>query len=140
MNQASSSCILYLIVWAISFAAVCLGSAGTVRAAEQSNKVALVVDYGDGVQKHFPQMQWRESMTVLDLMEAAKKHPRGIDFQYRGRGPTAFLFQIDDLKNEGRGRNWVYRINGQLADRSFAVHAVQREDRVVWEFGEYREN
>jgi hypothetical protein len=102
--------------------------------------VALIVDYGDGVQKHFPRLAWRDGMTILDLMQAAKAHPRGVDFQYRGRGSTAFLFQIDDLKNEGRGRNWLYRINDKLADRSFAVQTIGANDRVVWEFSQYQEN
>jgi hypothetical protein len=112
-----------------------------VRAAsEAASTCALIIDYGDGVQKHFPQAPWREGMTVLDLLEFAKGHPRGIRFEYRGKGATAFLTQIDDLKNEGRGRNWVYRINGRLADRSFALQRLQPKDQVIWEFGEYREN
>ena len=108
--------------------------------AEETKTVALVIDYSDGVKKHFPAIEWREGMTVLELMEAARRHPRGIQFEYRGRGITAFLFQIDDVKNQGRGRNWVYRVNDRLADRSFAVQALEPSDRVVWEFSEYRGN
>ncbi|TVS17750.1 MAG: DUF4430 domain-containing protein [Planctomycetaceae bacterium] len=98
--------------------------------------IALTIDYGDGVQKHFPRLAWKESMTVLDAMQAAQDHPRGIAFRYRGRGATAFLVQIDDLENQGRDRNWLYRINGKLADRSFAVQTVQPKDQITWEFGQ----
>jgi hypothetical protein len=106
------------------------------NAAEQpAPTIALTIDYGDGVQKHFPRLAWKESMTVLDALQAAQDHPRGITFRYRGRGATAFLVQIDDLENQGRDRNWLYRINGKLADRSFAVQTVQPKDRITWEFG-----
>jgi hypothetical protein len=119
---------------------VTIGQVKTTRAAEPpAPAVALTIDYGDGVQKHFPRLTWSKGMTVLDLMQAAKAHRRGIDFQYRGSGATAFLLQIDDLKNEGRGRNWLYRINGSLADRGFAVQTLQPEDQVRWVFGEYQE-
>lgn len=101
--------------------------------------VRLVIDYGDGVEKHFPRLGWNDGMTVLDLMRAAQQHPRGITFAQRGRGPTAFLTRIDDLENEGRGRNWTYRINDRLADRSFAVQTVQAREQVVWRFGTARD-
>lgn len=97
--------------------------------------VLLIIDYGDGVQKHFNRLTWTEEMTVLDLMRDAQRHRRGITFAQRGRGPTAFLTRIDDLENEGRGRNWTYRINDRLADRSFAVQTVEPKDRIAWRFG-----
>jgi len=141
MNRIRRRSLLCLVLLVIGVSMIRCGETVPVRAADEPPKtVALVIDYADGVQKHFPQMRWKDGMTVLDLLEAAQKHPRGIRFEYRGRGATAFLLQIDDLKNEGRGRNWVYRVNGKLADRSFAVQKLEARDRVVWEFGEYREN
>ncbi len=117
-----------------------LQAGGEDRPNDESHPaVRLVIDYGDGVQKHFTRVTWNEGMTVLDLMRAAQQHPRGITFAQRGRGPTAFLTRIDNLENEGRGRNWTYRINDRLADRSFAVQTVQSEDRVVWRFGTARD-
>jgi hypothetical protein len=136
-NWRPFCCVLIGIGLSLALA----GSMPAADAAEdQAETVALIVDYGDGVQKHFPRLAWRDGMTVFDLTQAAKAHPRGIDFQYRGQGATAFLFQIDDLKNEGRGRNWLYRINDKLADRSFALQTVRANDRVVWEFSRYQEN
>ncbi len=130
-----SRCGRLLIGAALILVAVAL--AVPTNAAEPSaNTTALTIDYGDGVQKHFPRLAWKESMTVLDAMQAAQDHPRGITFRYRGRGATAFLVQIDDLENQGRDRNWLYRINGKLADRSFAVQTVQPKDQITWEFGQ----
>jgi hypothetical protein len=77
-------------------------------------------------------------MTVLDAMKAAQEHPRGIKLQFRGSGATAFLTQIDDLKNEGSGRNWIYRVNGELAERSFAVQKLEAGDAVLWKFEKSR--
>ena len=141
MNPRTAGSLLFLVLAMIAATISPIGWIGPVRAADESaGHLVLVIDYGDGVQKHFVQIKWREGMTVLDVMESAKEHPRGIRFEYRGRGATALLTQIDDLKNEGRGRNWLYRINGKLADRSFAVQKVGVGDRIVWKFDEYREN
>ena len=118
-------------------------TAATARSASADDApkpptVQLIIDYGDGVQKHFTALEWKEGMTVLDALEAAQKHPRGIKIVYRGKGATAFLTQIDELENEGRGRNWIYRVNGELAKKSFAILTVKAADTILWTFGEYR--
>ena len=112
----------------------------TARAAEEPAKtVSLAVDYGDGSQKQFTALAWREGLTVLDAVRAAEKHPRGIKCELRGSGDTAFLVKIDDLKNEGgAGRGWMFRVNGKLADRSLGVFPLQAGDAVLWKFEKYR--
>jgi hypothetical protein len=123
----------------ICLALACLLAHPTSAAAdEQTNVVRLAIDYGDGVEKHFTALAWREGMSVLDATKAAQEHPRGIKFQFRGSGETAFLTQIDDLKNEGRGRNWIYRVNGELAERSFAAIKLAAGDTVLWKFEKSR--
>jgi hypothetical protein len=107
-------------------------------AEEPAAKVEVVVNYGDGVEKRFTAVSWKEEMTVLDAMKHAQNHPRGIKIEYRGSGATAFLTQIDDLKNEGSGRNWIYRVNGELATRSFAIQELKRGDAVLWSFEKSR--
>ncbi len=100
--------------------------------------VTVTIDYGDGAQKRFTDIAWKKEMTVLDAMKVAEKHPRGIRMTYRGSGSTALLTKIDDLENEGRGRNWIYRVNGELADRSFGIFELKPGDRVLWRFERYR--
>ena len=100
--------------------------------------VLLIIDFGDQFQKHFTGIAWNKDMTIKAVLEAASKHPRGIRFEHRGKGKTAFLLSIDKLKNEGRGRNWVYRVNNKLGDRSFADFTVQPGDTILWTFGKYR--
>lgn len=111
-----------------------------VSAAEAVKKtVIMTIDYGDGVEKRFTAIPWRDKMTVLDALEYAQKHRRGIKARIRGRGKTAFLTGIDDLQNQGsRGGNWIYRVNDKLATHSFAIHELNPKDEVLWRFGEYR--
>ena len=119
-----------------------VGTAKTTAAepnpAKSTKIVAVVIDYGDGVQKHFTAIEWKTGITVLDAMRTAKAHPRGIRFEYQGDGATALLTTIDDLKNEGKGRNWIYRVNGKLADTSFGVRELAAGDSVLWKFEAYR--
>lgn len=113
-----------------------LASAG--HAGSSAETVVMIVDYGDGVQKHFTAVPWRKSMTIEDVMKYASRHPRGLKLAVRGKGPTAFLYKVDDLENQGgRGRNWVFRVNDKLGDRSFAIFELKPDDTVLWKFGEY---
>lgn len=102
--------------------------------AEEAKSVALTIDYGDGVEKRFLGVPWEDGTTVLDVLEFAAKHPRGIKFEYRGRSATGFLTKIDDLANEGRGRNWLFYLNGKIGERSFAVQELKAGDAVLWKF------
>ena len=108
-----------------------------LAAADGPETVRLVIDYNDGVEKHFTAIVWKSGMTVMDVMLAAKKHPRGITFEHTGKGATALLTKIDDVENEGRGRNWLYRVNGELADRSLGIFELHAGDTVLWKFDKY---
>lgn len=103
------------------------------------NTIALIVDYGDGVETHFSAIPWKEGMTINDALGFAAKHRHGISFKARGKGATALLHRIDDLENQGGGGlNWIFRVNGKLGDRSYAVTPLDDGDRVLWKFDEYR--
>lgn len=100
-------------------------------------KVRLIVDFGDGAQKVYSALAWKKGMTLLDAMDAAKAHPHGITFAHTGKGETAFLTSIDDVKNAGGGagsRNWQYWVNTTLGDRSFGVYPLDPGDVVCWKF------
>ena len=125
---------MYAIIGILAISTI--AATGYARADDAT--ITLVVDYADGVEKRFTKIQWAKDMTVLDAMSQAKKHPRGIDFKFKGKGATAFLTQIDNLKNEGKGSNWIYRVNDKLGDRSFAIHVLKESDTVLWKFGKYR--
>jgi hypothetical protein len=101
--------------------------------------VILTIDYGDGAQKRFPTIPWKKEMTVLTTLEWAAKHPRGIAFQLRGKGATTLISKIDDLKNSGADeKNWIFRVNDELGDRSCGVFPVKVGDRILWRFERYQ--
>lgn len=103
-----------------------------------SERVELVIDYSDGVEKRFKSLAWSEGMTVLDALELAKKSPHGITYESSGTGASAFVKKIDDLANEGGGsgkRNWIFRVNGKLGNRSCGISQLSAADKVSWTFG-----
>src|SRR5436190_24218213 len=53
--------------------------------------VKLVIDYGDGVQKVFASIPWTKETTVMDALETASKHPRGIKFTHQGKGEAVLV-------------------------------------------------
>ena len=149
MNSALNHVIAGL-VWLIGFA-VLLPLAGcakpssadrptsTATTPANSDVVELVVDYGDGVQKRFTRLPWSDEMTVLDALQAAQKHPRGIEVEIRGSGPMAMLTKVDDLEN-GQGDPagyWTYTVNGKKAERGAGAYGLKPKDVVEWRFGVY---
>jgi hypothetical protein len=134
-------------MWPVVWIAACIvvataavrssGQAEPARGKPSESIVQLVIDYGDGVQKHFTRLPWRDGITVLDVMLAAAQHPRGIRVQHRGKGATVLVTQIDDVHNEGgtgTGRNWIYRVNDQVGERSAGIRAVEPGDKILWSF------
>jgi hypothetical protein len=97
----------------------------------------VVIDYGDGVEKHFTSIAWREKTTVHDALKAARKSPRGIAFDVQDFGGVGLLVtRIDDLKNEGAGRrNWTFRVNGAFAKKAASLYELKRSDEVRWVYG-----
>ncbi len=113
--------------------------AAGVSSERQPAVVQLVIDYGDGVEKHFTKLPWRNEMTVLDALMLARKHPRGIRLEYRGQAATTMVTQIDELANQGGGgKNWIYRVNQKPGNRSCGVYPLAKGDTVLWKFETYR--
>ncbi len=115
-------------------------AAATVQAADKPDTVSMVVDYGDGVQVHFTALPWQDSMTVLDAIDAAAKHPHGVKFEKRGRGTATLVTGIGKLKNEGSGKNWLYSVNKKDADVGVGAYRLEPGDAILWEFKAYDYN
>jgi Domain of unknown function (DUF4430) len=108
---------------------------GNLRAAETAPSVRLTIDYGDGVQKSFAALAWKDKLTVFDALQLAAEHPRGIRVSHTGSGETTFITAIDDLANEGQGAsNWRYTVNDKPARYSAGVAELKPGDSVVWRF------
>jgi hypothetical protein len=104
--------------------------------------VKLVIDYGDGVEKHFPSLAWREGLTVLEAMRSTSENARGLHFNTwnNATGEAALVEQIDGVKNEGgaaEAKNWTFKINGKRGQVGAGVQALHDGDVVVWKFGVY---
>lgn len=100
--------------------------------------VKLVIDFDDGLEKHY-RLAWREGMTVLDALDAASRRARGVRYSSKGSGDMAMVTAVDGVANEGggEGRNWIYRVNGALAEKSCGVYEVRPDDVILWKFGKY---
>jgi hypothetical protein len=97
--------------------------------------VSLGVDFGNGVKREFNGVAWTEGMTVGKLMDAAAQMTPPLEYKVRGSGKMTFLTSLDGVANgEGAGRYWLYEVNGQLAEMSFAVKPLAPGDRVLWVF------
>ncbi len=97
--------------------------------------IRLVVDYGDGVEKHFTTLTHTAGVTALDALLAAKAHARGIKLAYTGKGPTAFITEIEGLKNEGAGKgkkNWQFFINDAFATEGAGAAPLKPGDTIRW--------
>jgi hypothetical protein len=101
--------------------------------------VELMINYGDGSEKRFTRIPFEDGMTVSAALQYAAKHPRGITFEKSGTGDAALLTRIDDLANQAGadGNNWLYRVNGKLATKSFDAYVLAAGDVILWTFEKY---
>jgi Domain of unknown function (DUF4430) len=130
------------MIWTAALVAVAAISHAppSFAADKQAETVSLAVDFGDGAEVRFKALPWRDGMTVLDALAAAEKHPHGITFAKRGSGAMALITQIDDLKNQGNGKNWLYSVNGKTATVGAGAYKLKSGDAILWEFKVYEYN
>ena len=102
---------------------------------QSGETISLVIDFGEERRRKYEAVCWREGMTVRDALAAAVDSSSNVKFAQQGSGQSAFLTEIEGVKNEGvGGRNWTYTVNGKLGDRSFAVYPLRPGDQVLWTF------
>jgi hypothetical protein len=104
----------------------------TISRNDPRPKTDLTIDYGSGRRTAFGPIEWHDGMTVADLVAAWTN----IAVKQKGSGESAFVTAIDDVENEGAdGKNWIYSVNGQVGDRSFAIYKLKPDDHVLWTYG-----
>ncbi len=125
---------LWLIVLWVGCSA---GQPGPLSDGKQVGNCKLVVKFqGESDDQEF-QVPCPASSTVLSIMRSV---PAGaLEFEMIGEsGGTAFIVSIGGVENEkSLGDNWVYRVNGQLGDKSAGLFQVQPGDTIEWSFGKY---
>ncbi len=111
-------------------------TADTANAAA-AQVVRLTIDFGDGAEKRFTAIAIREGMSVLDVLEAAKAHPHGITFAWRGSGAMTLITKIDDVANQesaAGAKNWLFFVNQKLANRGCGAASVKAGDSILWRY------
>jgi hypothetical protein len=97
--------------------------------------VVLEVDFGEEKRPKSVDVVCSPDSTVLLSLERAQQLNK-ITFKHRGTGETVFVTSIDGIENEGGdGKNWIYKVNGKLGDKSAGVFFVKPGDKISWSFG-----
>lgn len=105
----------------------------------EGRTVSLAIEFGDGRERQFEALPWHEGMTIDDALLAASRAPDRLTYSVRGYKERAMLTEIDKVANEGGGqRNWLYSVNGEKPEKSFAIYELHPGDRVLWVFGRER--
>jgi hypothetical protein len=102
--------------------------------------VQMVVDYNNGVKKHFTAIAWRRGMTVLDALNQAKAFKPGLTYKVKGTGASTFLLSIDGVANESdlAQKNWLYWVNDGFGDRSIGVRELAVGDVIIFRFDTWK--
>jgi hypothetical protein len=150
MNVSRRSCLAWLIASCLTPAIILVGCTEEQKPTPDSQTksqakeitFSLVIDFGNGKKKEFEKLIGHEGITVLEAMQIAGKDAQGLELSTtrNATGRSAFVEQIDDIKNEGGGenvKNWMYKINGKKGQVSAGVQQLKQGDQVLWKFGPY---
>jgi len=107
-----------------------------MQTATPTHAVIRTIEMGfifeDGVAKAVP-VEWARGKSVLDALKNATHKPHGIKFRVSGEYRSSFVTEIDDQPNDAGG-NWMYWVNGELANRGCGEYLLKPGDVVRWEF------
>jgi hypothetical protein len=105
----------------------------TDQAAEQVVRVRI--RRGPGSDTIEGTVQWTQGLTVFDALSGVSPP---IAVESTGQGESLFVQSIAGQANLGSaGDNWIYRVNGQLGDRSSGIYELEAGDQIEWSFGKY---
>ena len=79
------------------------------------------------------------TQSVLAYMQAMQKKGL-VEFTSSGEGDMVLIESLQGLKNQGAtGKNWLYAVDGKLANRGVATMTVAGGQRVQWCYVTYAE-
>jgi hypothetical protein len=101
--------------------------------------VALTIDYSNGAQKHFSNIQWNEGLTILEAIEASQRIPPGAVVKFGSdRSGHALGLVIDEMPQGSTAKSdWLVWVNdkpfrGRLGtETSFGFHPAEREANLL---------
>ena len=77
-----------------------------------------------------------EKSNLLTIMEAQKAKQK-LSFEVKGEGDMTFVESLNGVKNEGPGddkHNWLFAVNGRLANQGIGQLQISAGDSVAWCF------
>jgi len=89
----------------------------------------------DSFSKNITQ-SYRTTKSVFEIMLDLKKQNQ-IDFKYTGEGDNIFITEIHQIQNEGFGKqkkNWLYFVNGELAQKGVSQLIIDNNAEILWCF------
>ena len=111
-----------------------LDVANTLATQPKMFTVSMRFEYGLGFSKHFNEIKVTENATILDSMRAMQKHRFRITYKSKGSGTLTFISEIDMIRNEGNGKNWIVYINGERAKVGVGAYQLKANDSIVWKY------
>ncbi len=129
----------YKTIAILSLIALCVAgcdsSATKVGATREIGTVTLDVNFGTEKSSLSIDVVCSPESTVLLSLERAQNMKK-LKVKFRGSGETAFVTSIGGVENEGAdGKNWIFRVNDQLGDKSAGIYSVKPGDKISWSFG-----
>lgn len=117
--------IFLAIVFAVSFL---LDTSDVTNSGE--GKAILIIDKGEGEEKVFEE-EIEEGMTVFDFLKET-----GLDIKYEEYDFGVFIKSIDGLKNEKKGKSWLYYVNNEQPQKGSDQKPVFQGDEIKWKYEE----
>ena len=104
--------------------------------AKVAGTVDLEIDFQSEREKIEVAIPCSADSTVFSILIRAKNLD-DLDFESRGTVPAnKFVTSIGGVENQA-ALGWVFRVNGELADKGCGEFAVTPGDHVQWVFGSY---
>ena len=115
-----------------------IGEANTFATQPKTITVSMQFEYGLGFSKQFNEIKVKENGTILDSMRAMQKHRFRITYKSKGSGTFTFISEIDTIRNEGNGKNWIVYINGERAKVGVGAYQLKANDSIVWKYESFQ--
>jgi hypothetical protein len=108
----------------------------TKAAGEEKPKTAsLMLDFGDGTVKTFPDVDVAKGPNLLEVMKNLSQAGNGFVLSAKPPGQYGVMVdQIGDKKNGDQGKYWLFWVNNVMAEKSADNTVLAPGDAVEWKF------
>lgn len=95
--------------------------------------ISIIGDEQKGIILESISVDWQDGDSVLDVLKQVTKSNR-IPLEYRGSGILSYVEGIANLYefDQGAGSGWLFKVNGQFADKSAGAVKLSKGDVVEW--------